>query len=474
MQAVTTHPGIPYPVRVEGRLERPSRWLWLVKWLLALPHYVVLAFLWLAFFVLMPVVAVAVVFTGRYPRRIFEFNLGVMRWSWRVSFYAYGANGTDRYPPFTLADVPEYPARLEIPYPEQRRGWSLIGWWLAGAPQYLIAAVIFGGGGLFGWSGVNYGSGMVGGGGLTGLLVLVAAIVLLVRGEYPRSIFDLVLGLNRWVLRVGAYAALMTREYPPFRLDSGEHDPGTIALAGALPIPVGNGVREAAGGGVALFVFGGLVTLVSLTAVAAGGTAIVFDQTQRDAGGYVSTNTAHLSTSSYALVTDSYRAGTAADIFVTRDLLGRVVVRTQSSQSVFVGIGAASAVGAYLAGVRHELAPSFDSHHKNFRLVAGGAPATAPTAAHFWVAHSVGSGMQVLTWMPRNGDWRIVMMNADGSPAVASDASIGAQLPHLLAVGLAALGLGLAAALLATGLIYAGSRSRSRSRSRSTETLDAG
>jgi hypothetical protein len=418
----------------------------------------VLAFLWFAFLVLMPVVAVAVLFTGRYPRRIFEFNLGVLRWSWRVSFYAYGANGTDRYPPFTLADVAEYPARLEIPYPEQRKGVALVGWWLAGTPQYLIAAVIFGGGGLFGWSGVNYGSGMFGGGGLTGLLVLVAAIVLLVRGEYPRSIFDLVLGLNRWVLRVGAYAALMTPEYPPFRLDSGEHDPGTVALAGALPAPAATVVHAAAPGRVALFVFGGLAALVSLTAVAAGGTAIVFDQTQRDAGGYISTSTAHFSTSSYALVTDSYRAGTAADVFVTRDLLGRVVVRIRSSRPVFVGIGQASAVGAYLAGVRHEVAPSFDSRHKNFRLVAGGAPATAPTAARFWVAHSVGSGAQLLTWTPTNGDWRIVLMNADGSLAVAADASIGARLPHLLAVGLAALGIGAAAALFAAGLLYAGLR----------------
>jgi hypothetical protein len=224
MSAASAH-----PVRVEGRLDpQLGRWLWLVKWLLAIPHYVILLFLFLAFFLLTIVAFFGILVTGRYPRGIFDFNVGVLRWGWRVGFYSYGALGTDRYPPFTLKPVPEYPASVEIEYPERlSRGLVLVKWWLLAIPHYLLLAIFLGGGG--GWSGWKADGDdweRGGGPGLILLLVLFAAIALLFSARYPRGIFDFVLGLDRWALRVVAYAALMTDVYPPFRLDQGEEEPG--------------------------------------------------------------------------------------------------------------------------------------------------------------------------------------------------------------------------------------------------------
>jgi Domain of unknown function (DUF4389) len=98
----------------------------------------------------------------------------VLRWSWRVGYYTYSALGTDRYPPFSLGEEPDYPATLDVGYPQRlSRGLVLVKWWL------------------------------------------------LVAGRYPRGLYDVVIGMNRWVIRVIAYAALMTDAYPPFRLDQG-------------------------------------------------------------------------------------------------------------------------------------------------------------------------------------------------------------------------------------------------------------
>ena len=218
---VETRPVEPYPLVLTGQLDPAlSRGLWLVKWLLAIPHYVVLVFLWIAFAIVTVIAFFAILFTGRYPRRLFDFNVGVLRWSWRVGYYSYSALGTDRYPPFSLQPG-DYPAELTVQYPEQlSRGLVLVKWWLLAIPHYVVVG-IFGGGWWLGWwepSDANWTGDWPG---LIGVLVLFAAVAVLFTGRYPSTIFELVVGLNRWVYRVVAYTTLMTDEYPPFRLDQG-------------------------------------------------------------------------------------------------------------------------------------------------------------------------------------------------------------------------------------------------------------
>jgi hypothetical protein len=198
-----------YPVSVEGKLRAPlSRGWWLLKWLLAIPHYIVLACLTVPFVIICIIAFFAILFTGKYPRGLFDFNAGVLRWSWRVGFYSYQVLGTDKYPPFSLQPDKDYPADLEIKYPRKlSRGLVLVKWWLLAIPHYAVISMFQGGQG-----------GRGGGGGLNLVLVLLAAIALLFTGKYHRDIFKLVVGLNRWSYRVAAYASLMTDEYPPFRL----------------------------------------------------------------------------------------------------------------------------------------------------------------------------------------------------------------------------------------------------------------
>ena len=158
----------------------------------------------------------------------------MLRWSWRVGYYSYSALGTDRYPPFSL-QAGGYPADLDVRYPEQlSRGLVLVKWWLLAIPHYVIIG-IFGGGWWLGWwqpadarwVGQPPGTDRSAGRCSPPWRCCSPA------ATRPRST-RFVMGLNRWVYRVIAYATLMTDEYPPFRLDQG----GAEAVAPSVDPPV--------------------------------------------------------------------------------------------------------------------------------------------------------------------------------------------------------------------------------------------
>jgi hypothetical protein len=466
-----------YPVHVEAHIDpRLSRWQWLFKWLLAIPHYVVLAFLWVAFVVLSFVAFFAILFTGRYPRSIFDFNVGVLRWTWRVSYYAYGALGTDRYPPFTLQERADYPAHLEVDYPVHlSRGLVLVKWWLLAIPHYLVVGLFLGGAGLA-VGRANDSNGAGASAGLIGLLVLFAAVVLLFTGRYPRPIFDLVLGLNRWVLRVGAYAALMTDVYPPFRLDQGGDDPTTLRAAGtagadpggatgwpadpgapthvtpgpASPVPTRTHAWTV-GRAIAL-VAGCVVMLGSIGVGLGGGAAAIADHGLRDDAGYLMTGTTTLTTGTYAITSTSLTLDAGLpSAFMPDQLLGDVkVTATSADVPVFVGIAATSDVDAYLGDAAHATLTDFNDSPVYETSGTTGLKAL-PATTDIWVVQASGTGTQQVVWPARSGHWTVVIVNADGSRGVNADVAAGATVPALGWLAptlLAAAALGLVIAIL--------------------------
>jgi hypothetical protein len=202
MDSVDEPVGGDDPVRVRSDIDAPSRRLWLVKWcLLAVPHYPILIGLYLLYPLVTIAAGIAILFTGRYPRPLFDFNVGVLRWSWRLMNYRFPMNSTDKYPPFTLASVPEYPADLEVDYPESLTNRAvLLQRWLLGLPQIILC-----------WSLEPF----------LQTLCVVNAVWLLCIGTINQGMFDLLMGIVRWRYRVAVYVSLMRDEYPPFRMDLG-------------------------------------------------------------------------------------------------------------------------------------------------------------------------------------------------------------------------------------------------------------
>jgi hypothetical protein len=166
-----------------------------VKWLLVIPHLIVLYALGIVASVIGLIAFFAILFTKSYPRGLFDMYVGIRRWN--LNAYAYGIYYMrDEYPPFSW-DSGKYPVSFDVEYPEELSRFAPLYKWLLAIPHYIVLLFL-----------------------IVAMLVVVFAgwFAILFTGKFPRSWFEFVEGVLRWAERVGTYVYLLRDEYPPFRL----------------------------------------------------------------------------------------------------------------------------------------------------------------------------------------------------------------------------------------------------------------
>jgi hypothetical protein len=234
---------------------------------------------------------------------------------------------------------------------------------------------------------------------------------------------------------VAGYVALMTDRYPPFSLDQGGHEPGGPPISSAAPLPRDRRAGWTAGRAVAL-VMGSVLVVGGLGLAAGGATLVVADQVARDADGFMMSSRDRLATDGFAITSEDAQVQTAgAPDQLPEVLVGDVRVSAEAAgdTDLFVGVASAADARAYLGDVRHDTVLDFPDGDPAYRATEGGAPETPPTEQDFWVARATGTD-PTLTWSLDDGDWTVVVMNADGSDAVSADVSAGAEVPWVATV----------------------------------------
>ena len=171
--------------------QKLSRLLIFIKWLLAIPHYLVLYVLGIVAIFVFFLAFVSTLVSGSYPRALFDFFVGYERWRLRLTAYLFLQ--TDKYPPFGFADDPSYPARLEVEYPQRVARWRPLLTWLFAIPAAIVAAIL-----------------ML----LAEVATLLAFFAILITGEYPEAMFDFVTGAIRLTTKTTFYLLWISPEYP--------------------------------------------------------------------------------------------------------------------------------------------------------------------------------------------------------------------------------------------------------------------
>jgi hypothetical protein len=218
------------------------------------------------------------------------------------------------------------------------------------------------------------------------------------------------------------------------------------------------------GGKIAAIVASGLLGLFAFGLLAAGGAALWGDS-QKDEHGYISTDSDRFATSTRALTSENLDLDLdGADKLIGENSYGKVRldVASNDDKPMFVGIARTSDVSDYLRGSAHSVITDLDysPFHAEYSDKAGDRPLAPPADERFWAASAHGAGAQSLTWDVEDGDWSVVVMNADGSAGVDAGVKAGAELSFLDEAGWILLGTGLLALAGAGALLYAGVRPR--------------
>jgi hypothetical protein len=215
---------------------------------------------------------------------------------------------------------------------------------------------------------------------------------------------------------------------------------------------------------IALIATGAITGLLAAGLLAIGGVALWGDS-EKDADGYLSTDSQRFAASSHALASESLDVDLdGAEWLMDSEDFGevRLNVEPRGDEPLFVGIAPTNQVARYLSGVAHTTVSDVDSWpfevSYDERAVAGDGRPAPPATQSIWAASAQGAGTQTLDWDVQHGDWSVVVMNADGSPGVDADVSAGAKLPFLSELGWTATGTGAVLLIAAAGLLVLGIR----------------
>jgi hypothetical protein len=216
------------------------------------------------------------------------------------------------------------------------------------------------------------------------------------------------------------------------------------------------------GGQIASIIAGTVAVLLALGFIAAGALLLVGDS-EKDNQGYLSTGKDRYAASTYALASDNLDIDLdGAGWIMDRDDLGNVRLKVESSagKPVFVGVARTSDVSNYLRGTSHTTVTDVDysPFEASYRDHGGTGRPALPADQDIWAASAQGPGTQTVAWDLENGDWSVVVMNADGSRGVDAKVSAGAKLPFLTTLAWVSFGGALVLLIVAATLTYLGVR----------------